>query len=118
MQPEEWLDTAARLLDDAKNEADYRSVAHAAYYAVYHAVLSHFGISPTDSANAKHAAVRDTLSAADAHRLPAHLRQARRVFKYLFSLRIDADYRLNRSFTGDQAEEALEFARGIFSLKP
>lgn len=117
MQPEESLQLAKRLLDDpSAPESHCRAVAHIAYYSVYHLVCAHFGIDPGKNySESNHADVRRRLRAVDPRRVPPEIREAKRVFERLWKLRVSADYEWDKIFSSEDAEDAFEWANGVFA---
>ena len=118
MQPEEFIEFAKRLLNDpAAPEANLRQAAHAAYYGVYHLVCAHFRIDPTSRAVATHRDVRTRLRGLNPADVPVEIKEAKRVTERLFALRCSADYDLKVAFTAEDAEDAVEMAKGVFAKK-
>jgi uncharacterized protein (UPF0332 family) len=116
VQPDDFIQLAKRLLDNPHApEADCRQAAHAAYYAVYHIVCAHFRIDPTSRLVASHSEVRGQLKRLNPVSAPPEIREAKRVTERLFALRVRADYDLKTLFTGEDAEDALELAKGVLA---
>jgi len=116
VQPEEFIEFAKRLLNDpAAPEADLRLAAHAAYYGVYHLACAHFNIDPTSRTLATHGEVRARLKALNPTNAPAEIKESKRVMQRLFDRRCAADYDLKTQFTAEDAEDAVEMAKGVFA---
>jgi uncharacterized protein (UPF0332 family) len=116
VQPDEAIKLAIRLLDDPNApEADIRSAAHHAYYGVYHLVCRFFRLDPfKDISESKHKAVRDRLAALNSVTSPPEIKEAKRVFERLFKIRVRADYDWQTVFEAGDAEDAVEYAKGVF----
>jgi len=116
LRSEQAIELAKRLLDDPNApDSDCRAVAHIAYYSVYHLVCAYFGTDPgKDYSESSHRDVRLHLRALDPTGSPPEIREAKRVFERLWRLRIRADYEWNRAFTSEDAEDAFEWANGVF----
>jgi uncharacterized protein (UPF0332 family) len=116
VQPEEAIQLAERLLDDPNApESDRRIVAHIAYYSVFHVICKYFDInSTTNYGESKHKLVRERLGALDPVKSPPEIKEAKRVVERLWKLRVHADYQWDKIFTIDDAEDALEWAKGVF----
>lgn len=119
MRPADFLRLAERLLDDeAPQESTCRGAAHAAYHSVYHLMAAHFGLDPSTKGTAPHALILDKLDNLDFASAPKFARRARRVYRSLYDLRVHADYRLNRPFSPEDAEQAVEHAGSVHGLNP
>ena len=116
MTPKEALVFAESLIDDpGASEAACRGAAEWAYYAVYHLVCDHFRVDPAKNYDqAKHDAIRLRLRSLDVATSSPELRAARTVFERLWRLRVRAHYHIDDVFSGDDAEDAVEHAKGVF----
>ena len=79
-------------------------------------VCDQFRVDPaTNYDQAKHDAIRSRLRSLDVSTSSAELRAARTVFERLWLLRVRAHYHIDDIFSGDDAEDAVEHAKGVFT---
>ena len=118
MQPEGWLTAAEALLaKDEPSEGDCRAVAHACYYAALHMAAPYVGVDVAQNKK-RHQDARERLKRRKfISKPPSHIQRLAIYFEDLHRLRIFADYDLGRLFDVDDADQALEWMRGVVGAK-
>lgn len=114
MQPEGWLSAAEILLaQDAPTEGDCRAVAHTCYYAALHMAAPYVGVDVAQNRK-RHQDARERLKRRQfIMRPPQHIQKLACYFEDLHRLRVMADYDLGCLFGVDEADQALEWMRGV-----
>lgn len=117
MRPEALLLVADELIAaasaDAIAEARCRVAARTAYYAVFHKVALHLGVTVSEVTVSPHAAVRREMMILPPALTNSGLQRAKISWQTLYLLRIHADYDLARPFSRTDAVRAVGLARSI-----
>jgi uncharacterized protein (UPF0332 family) len=116
--PEDFLRAAERIADDGVSaESSFRAAIHAAYYAVFHLMCHHFKLNPT-AFGVRHEDIQARLDALHfTPGTPLFAAKARRCYRDIKRLRIAADYDLAANITGDDADRAIQLAKGVFAAR-
>lgn len=110
--PKQFLEFAEKLLNEANSDdSHHRAAAHAAYYAVYHLVVQYYSLD-TEKREAPHGVIISKLRCESG--APPYISQAKTVYTNLIDIREHADYFLNKEFPPEDAEDAVEYAKGVF----
>ena len=98
-------------------EHSRRAIAHACYYGVYTFDGEIFQLGQSNRSEAGHADIKDLLRGLKFSPTvpPPHVVAARTYFVELRRIRLHADYHLDRPFTANHADRALQIAENVFS---
>jgi hypothetical protein len=116
--PEDFLRAAEKIVDDGTAaESLFRAAIHASYYAVFHLMCQHFKLDAM-AFGVGHEDIQARLDALHfTSGTPLYVAKARRCYRDMKRLRVTADYNLAVRITGDDADRAIQLAKGIFAAR-
>jgi uncharacterized protein (UPF0332 family) len=113
MRPDDLVASAKFLLDKpSPTEADCRIAVHACYYAMLHVAGSYLGIDVAAAPDRHKAAMMGLQNRMMPNKRVVALRKG---FANAQRLRIRADYRIDAMVSTDDAEDVVEWARGVLA---